>query len=270
MRQTRTILICGISIFAVAAQSVELNFTNPYLAIAEHNVFGLLPPPKISSVDSAPPEIILNGIMVEFGRKYALFKAPGLPAKNYFLGEGERAGEIELLSVDVKTGTVEIRNHGVIQIVALAKPPALLGASANGRAGNLSAGQVNNEFTSDSPEKENSATASAPVSQNGYAVATGGNSNSSGDSGNNSSSNSGSQNSSSSNPDDSASPKPPPPEPWWVIGSRNVEASRIATAGLVEGGQAEPYPLTPFTPAGTPAELIGPGQLYFVPSAMAK
>ena len=62
-----------------------------------------------------------------------------------------------------------------------------------------------------------------------------------------------------------AAPKPEP-EPWWVIGSRNVEASRVATAALVESGQADPYPLTPFTPPGTPASLIGAGQLYFVPS----
>ena len=55
-----------------------------------------------------------------------------------------------------------------------------------------------------------------------------------------------------------------------MIGSKNIEASRIATAALVESGQADPYPLTPYTPPGTPAALIGPGQLYFVPSAMAQ
>jgi hypothetical protein len=114
------------------------------------------------------------------------------------------------------------------------------------------------------PTTENSpAPAAAPVVPAEYAIAGLGNSGNSqsGSSGSNPSSAgaSGSQSSGVSSSTSGAAP-----EPWWAVASRNVEAARIATASLVSSGQAEPFPLTPYTPPGTPANLIGDGQLYFV------
>jgi len=50
---------------------------------------------------------------------------------------------------------------------------------------------------------------------------------------------------------------------WWYTGAQEMEAARLATAAAVRRGEAEPFPLTPLTPVGTPAELISAEQRYF-------
>lgn len=50
---------------------------------------------------------------------------------------------------------------------------------------------------------------------------------------------------------------------WWYRGSQQMEAARVATAAAVQRGELPAYPLTPLTPSGTPAVLIGSDQLYF-------
>src|SRR5476651_1796485 len=81
---------------------------NPYLAIVGHNSFGLVPPASSIIQDSKapPPEITLNGIMTIFGDKRALFKVrvQSGEEKSCMLSEGQRDGDMELLSVDVKAG----------------------------------------------------------------------------------------------------------------------------------------------------------------------
>ena len=52
-------------------------------------------------------------------------------------------------------------------------------------------------------------------------------------------------------------------EPFWMKASKEFEQLRIQTADAVRSGVNEPIPLTPLTPAGTPAELIGPDQAWF-------
>src|SRR5450432_1813948 len=100
---------------------------NPYLSITGNNSFDLSLPSATEAQDSKapPPEITLNGLMTIFGDKSALFKVrtPSGEEKSYILSEGERDGDIELLSVDVKQNTITVNNHGVIQTIAICKAP---------------------------------------------------------------------------------------------------------------------------------------------------
>ena len=62
---------------------------------------------------------------------------------------------------------------------------------------------------------------------------------------------------------DSFSPATSTQNSWWYRGSQQMEAARVATAAVVGRGELPAYPLTPLTPPGTPAVLIGSDQLYF-------
>jgi hypothetical protein len=50
---------------------------------------------------------------------------------------------------------------------------------------------------------------------------------------------------------------------WRYRNSQELEAARIRDAAAVRSGVAEPYPLTPLTPVGTPANLVSSQQVYF-------
>jgi hypothetical protein len=104
---------------------------NPYTALANRNVFGLVPippppPPEAAPIDP-PPKITVNGLMRLFANNYqVLFKTPGkakpgLPPKeeSYVLGEGERQDDIEVKKINPDTGMVTFVNHGVVQECAL-------------------------------------------------------------------------------------------------------------------------------------------------------
>ncbi len=116
-----SIFILIISLSARPAQSAAPESqTNPYHTVVEHNVFGLKPSPMTTSqTGETPPQIILNGIMTIFGDRRALFKTPAtstmfgpVKERSYMLAEGQRDGEIELLSVDMKAGAIKVNNHG--------------------------------------------------------------------------------------------------------------------------------------------------------------
>ena len=267
-------LVLGVLIFTGAARaSVTDAESNPYRVISQHSVFGLVPSQPVATTNAMdlPPDVVLNGIMVVFDRKYALFKLPANKGKSYLLGEGQSDGEIELLSVDDRAGVIKIKNHGVVQTVALAKPPAPSGTPAAASAAAPIAAAANNpqsvsaEGIPQSAMENTPATSAAPVAPVGYAVAFAGSSGNSQSSSSGSTPSDGSSGSQSSG--GSSSTTKAASEQWWVVASKNLEAARAATAGLVDSGQAEPFPLTPFTPPGTPGNLIGPGQLYFVSQA---
>lgn len=92
---------------------------NPYQAIVERNVFGLKPPPP----PAPPPEqpkppvnITLTGITTLFGKKrcfITLMSAPkaGVPAapESRMLSEGQRDGNIEIVSIDEVGGVVNLK-----------------------------------------------------------------------------------------------------------------------------------------------------------------
>lgn len=106
---------------------------NPYSAvITGRNAFGLVPipvhdPAQDTPVDP-PPKIVPNGIMTIFGRLQALFKVQ-VPAKgavpareiSYTMSEGDRQDEILVMKIDEKAATITFDNHGVVQVLELAK-----------------------------------------------------------------------------------------------------------------------------------------------------
>jgi hypothetical protein len=233
---------------------------NPYLSIVAHNPFGLVPTPSpdIQDAKISPPEITLNGIITIFGDKRALFKVRESPAeeKSCLLSEGERDGDIELLSVDVQRSTVTVNNHGVTQTIAICKTvlpsPGANSVAANGGAdlpGNFNSGISNdpNQISGAQFQNENG---QPTAFQSGYQVGAANSQNPS-SAGNGATAN---------NNQNSGTPKI---DPWWVRGSKMVEQSRVQSADAVASGTASPLPLTPLTPPGTPANLIGSDQMFF-------
>ncbi|HWV98110.1 MAG TPA: hypothetical protein VNZ64_00325 [Candidatus Acidoferrum sp.] len=101
----------------------------PYAGIVARNVFALKPAPvavPIEEVKPPPSKITLTGITTILGRKQALMKTPppagkpGEPPKgeqSYILGEGEREGDIEVLQIDEKAGTVKVKNGDVLVVL---------------------------------------------------------------------------------------------------------------------------------------------------------
>ncbi len=95
---------------------------NPYQRIIERNVFGLKdppPPPDPEATKPPPPNITLTGI-ITLGGKRALMTTPPVPGKpgeqpkgqSYILREGEREGDIEVISIDEVAGAVVVKNGG--------------------------------------------------------------------------------------------------------------------------------------------------------------
>ena len=98
--------------------------SNPYQGIVDRNVFGLKPPPPPPDPEAnkpPPPKIFLTGITTILGNKRALLKTtppakPGEPAKEqtFTIGEGQRDGDIEVLEINEKAGTVKVNDYGTI------------------------------------------------------------------------------------------------------------------------------------------------------------
>lgn len=217
------------------------------------------------TAETPSPGIVLNGITTIFGDKRALFKVWSPDREQLcFLAEGQRDGDILLLAVDMRAGKIKIRDHGVVQVVSMCQPPALalagknsapigdtsLPADSNGLA---TAPADNTPTTGTEFQNTNSVTTSQTVSQVGAANAK---SDSTADTGT-AANNTGSENSGAANAN------APKPDPWWVVGSKAIEKARIQSADLIASGKADPEPLTPLTPPGTPAYLIGPDQVFF-------
>jgi hypothetical protein len=127
MKHGKAMLICtvaGLAVSAVAKDDTSDSSGNPYQAIVARNVFGLkppAPPPDPEANKPPPPKIFLTGITTIFGNKRALLKLtppakPGEPAKEeaFTLGEGQREGELEVLEIDEKAGTVKVNDYGTV------------------------------------------------------------------------------------------------------------------------------------------------------------
>lgn len=106
-----------------AAVANALTEANPYTAIVGRNTFALKPPPPpaspVAPPAAPPPNISLQGISTILGRAQALLKVkiapkPPDPAKELSLvmDVGQREGDVEVLSIDPATGTVNLSNQG--------------------------------------------------------------------------------------------------------------------------------------------------------------
>jgi hypothetical protein len=111
--------------------------TKDYQAISNRNVFGLKPAPKVDPPAPVPaplPKLILTGITTILGNKLVLMKAlpptnaPGPAAKeeSLILTEGQRQGNVEVLSIDEKAGSVRVNNSGTVVTLTFEKDGAKL------------------------------------------------------------------------------------------------------------------------------------------------
>lgn len=103
---------------------------NPFQNITLANVFRLQPPPAEPAPPVKPnpplPPIALTGIRDGYGKMQALIQVvlpavPPNPAKTTYLtlAQGERDGEIQVLKIDVKAGTVEVKLFGTVTNLCL-------------------------------------------------------------------------------------------------------------------------------------------------------
>jgi hypothetical protein len=141
----RSLKICAFSlVIAILGAEVEAivpDVTNSqYEAISERNVFGLRPPPALAGPTNPPvqlPKIILTGITTILGNKRALMKVqpPGMKPNetakelSLILTEGQREGEIEVLQIDEKIGSVRVNNSGAVMTLTFEKDGVKLPAT---------------------------------------------------------------------------------------------------------------------------------------------
>src|ERR1043165_292151 len=111
--------VCGLLLLGAGASPAITDAGNPYRAISDRNAFALLPPePPPAPTPPAPPaNIKLTGITTMFGNKRALLMvqdtAPGSKEQSFMLSEGQREGDLEILQIDEKAGTVKVKNAGI-------------------------------------------------------------------------------------------------------------------------------------------------------------
>jgi hypothetical protein len=115
--KTNLILFGGFVLWGVATTMAD---SNPYQAIVTRNVFGLKeppPPPQIVEPAKPAPKLTLTGI-ITIGKTRALMTAlpaqpkPGEQPKgpqSFVLAEGERDGEVEVVSIDPALGKVTLK-----------------------------------------------------------------------------------------------------------------------------------------------------------------
>jgi len=127
---------------AVESEKEKPANDSPYAAIVERNIFALvpIPPPKDPDADvksnTPPVNVTLSGITTIFGntRAYFMVQDPPQPGKppvapeSVMLTAGERRGKLEALEIDIKAGTVKIKNDGVISTITFPKHTETAGA----------------------------------------------------------------------------------------------------------------------------------------------
>jgi hypothetical protein len=87
-----------------------------YKNIPERNVFGLKQPIPPAPPPPPPPptaNVKLTGVTTLLGQRRAILviTPPGKPAESKMIKEGDREGDLEVLSINELTGTVRIRNN---------------------------------------------------------------------------------------------------------------------------------------------------------------
>jgi hypothetical protein len=122
MKRGQTALVCVLSgaLLAPSAHAVADPGRNAYQTIADANPFRLKPIPVAVPVSVDPPkapmsQLVLTGITDILGEKMALLEVqpPNNGKKAYLtLSEGQRDGDIEIVSIDEKAGVVQVVNQG--------------------------------------------------------------------------------------------------------------------------------------------------------------
>lgn len=93
--------------------------STPYDSITQRNPFALVaPPPPVDESSTPPPSNIkLTGVSNFGGLKKAMFmvqdtSVPGKPGQSVILREGQREGQIEVVQINEKLGSVKLRKGG--------------------------------------------------------------------------------------------------------------------------------------------------------------
>jgi hypothetical protein len=109
--------LSGVLLCSGMVDSYATAVDGPYQAIAKRNAFNLKPPQEQRPVEilSSLPKFRLTGIITRFGEKRAFLKMQVADSPreltddhSFALSQGERKGEIEILEVDEKLGSVKI------------------------------------------------------------------------------------------------------------------------------------------------------------------
>jgi len=146
MKHGGKLLICMMGGLAVCSSAQAItsdkeSSSNPYQSIIDRNVFSLKPPPPpVDTTEAAKPtalKITLTGITTIFGDKRVLMKAAPTAGKpneskteqSYILSQGQREGDLEVLEIDEKAGSVKVNNAGTIQTLTFEKDGAKLPAT---------------------------------------------------------------------------------------------------------------------------------------------
>jgi hypothetical protein len=234
-----------------------------------------------------PPSANLNGISSFFGVECAFFVIIPVGQQhelNFMLAEGESRFGITLLSVDVSSNCVVIDNRGTKQTLHICSTPDLSLTAAQ-QTGNNAAGNAGGNFNggetagvgnagggnvgadsriggSDGNSNLNTGGLAGGSQAGGPGNNTGsGNNVTSGESGDGST-DAAVHLSADSNGKDPATALNDQSGEYWYQTSASIEQSRKADAQLILSGEEDPLPLTPLTPAGTPASLIGSEALF--------
>lgn len=140
------VCIVGGLAFSTAVLAVPVDTSeasdNPYQSIVDRNVFSLKPPmPPADPAEVNKPTVVkitLTGMTTILGNKRVLMKTappPGKPGEgpkseqSYILTEGQREGDIEVIEIDEKGGSVKVNNAGTIQTLTFEKDGAKLPAT---------------------------------------------------------------------------------------------------------------------------------------------
>jgi hypothetical protein len=101
---------------------------NPYQTIVKRNVFGLREPPPPAPPPAVPipedtTELLLTGVVDFRLYRWALITCTerGKAPRSYTLGVGNREGNLQLLDIDAKAGTVRVLRGSKEVVLSLDK-----------------------------------------------------------------------------------------------------------------------------------------------------
>lgn len=134
MKMRRVIVIpVALGLVSLALGQPAEDSGKPYGTIPARNVFGLVPPPAPPSPESLRPplpKITITGVTTILGNKRVLLKLPPGAAKpgeaakaeqSFILSEGQREGDIEVVSIDEVAGSVNLIYGGTPTTLTLEK-----------------------------------------------------------------------------------------------------------------------------------------------------
>jgi hypothetical protein len=213
----------------------------------------------VGSAGLSPAIILLTGITSVFGTNQVFLQISfsNSSPENISLVEGQTFRGVKLLVVDFPSASIRIENCGQIQTIKICSTPNLIAASAENNSGSIAGIQSVYEHGGNSTAP--GSTGATPGG--GLLQPQAGLSGRKPDGANSHAGNASSEDSNSGNGTAANFPSSHVYY-WWLQDAKDIEETRLATAQSVLDGEMAPQPLTPLTPPGTPAGLIGPDSVY--------